>query len=358
MADLMKAAYTFDALKNKYGDFHVPLIKIKANGSDLVATLSIVEMKAVLSLDDASMVVFKIGGLYDEESHSFDKKVKNKFKLGEIMEVELGYLSSSVNIFKGYVAKLGAEFGDNPVLVVTLMDVRRLMMVSGNTYELHEVVTYSDAVRKIIGKYSKLCRPEMDDTNDHLEQPLSQTQDDYSFVAGELVQGGKVNREFFVLADKAYFRKPRKSTTPVMTLKYGRELLKLEVHQEYQDIKVEVIGYDGKKQEVIVGNANVTADRKQKKIFSSTPTYTRVEPAVDTKKKADTQAEAIADAKKWSTGSGRGVTIGLPELVPGRFVSVEALEPDYGDHKYYIKKVVHEITEDKFYTNFEIGGWT
>lgn len=355
----MTGTHTFDTLKNKYGDFQIPLIKIRAEGCELTAAmkLSIVEMKVVLSLENVGMAVVKIGGLYDGESHSFDKKVKEKFSLGEIMEVELGYLSTSVNIFKGYVAMVGAEFGDSQILVVTLMDVRRLMMVSGNTYGLHEVINYSDVFRNMIGKYSKLCTPEIDDTDDHLENPISQTRNDYLFVVGELIGGGKVNREFFVLADKVYFRKPRKSKQPVMTLQYGRELLALRVREEYQDIQAQVVGYDGNNQTVIEAKVPVTTHPKQKKILTATPVFTWVEPCADSQKKADIQAEIIGDKKKWQVRSGQGVTIGLPELVPGRFVRVESLEKDYGDHTYYIKEVVHEITEEGFYTTFEIGGW-
>lgn len=359
MADLMTGTYSFDTLKNKYGDFQIPLIKVLAKGCDLAADmkLSIVDMKVVLSLNHVGMAVLRIDGLYDAENHSFDKKVKQKFTLGEIMEIELGYLSASVNIFKGYVAMVGADFGDSQILVVTLMDVRRLMMVSGNTYAMHEVVNYSDVFRNIMGRYSKLCTPEIDDTDDHLEQPVSQTRNDYVFVTEDLIGAGKVNREFFVLADKVYFRKLRTSKQPVMTLEYGRELLTLRAWEEYQDIQAQVIGYDRNTQTVIEAKVPVSTDREQKKILSSTQSFIQVDPCADTQKKADIRAEATADKKRWQVCGGQGVTIGLPELVPGRFVRVESLEKDYGDHTYYITEVVHEITAEGFRTIFEIGGW-
>lgn len=359
MPDLMTGTYTFEALASKYGNFCVPLVKIKMNGMELISSLklSVVDIKVTLSLHAASMVLFKLGGLYDEENHSFDKKVKSYFMLGSIMEVELGYLSYTCKIFKGFVAMLGAEYNQAPLLVVTLMDARRLMMLSGSQYMLHEVVNYSDAFKTIINKYSKLCSPYIDATDDSLERPLSQTQNDYLFVTKELIKNGKVDREFFVLGDKVYFRRPKSVKQPVMTLRYGRELLALKIDEEYQDLEIEVIGYDDQAQDVVDGKAAVKKNKNQKRLFSSTQVFTITDPAVNTQKKASEKAKVIAKEKEWRARSGRGATIGLPELVPGRFVKVEALEKDYGDHEYYIESVIHEISGESFQTTFEIGGW-
>ncbi len=359
MADLMTGVYSYDALVKKYGNFCVPLIRIKKGRVDLVSVLklSVLELKVTLSLEAASMAVFKIGGIYDEETHSFEDKVKSGFTLGNIMEVELGYQSSALSIFKGYVAMLGAEFGKTPCLVVTLMDVRRLMMQSGSVYMLHHVSNYSDAFRTTMSKYAKLCTVSVDATSDNLENPLSQTQNDYLFVTGELIRNGKADREFFVLGGKAYFREPAKMKIPIMTLQFGRELLALKNDEEYQDLKIEVIGFDEGGQKAVTGKASVQRGSNSKKILTATPVLTVTDPTVDTQKKANEKANSIARKKEWTARSGTGVTIGLPELVPGRFVRVRSLEKDYGDHEYYIKNVVHEISGEVFQTVFEIGGW-
>jgi len=359
MPDLMSGTYTYDALVKKYDNFCAPLIKIIVNGKDLVSTmkLSIVEMKVTLSLEAAGMAVFKIGGVYEEDKQAFDSKVKNKFALGSIVEVELGYRSSSLKIFKGFVAMLGAEFYTTPCMVVTLMDARRLMMLSGNEYMLHDVKNYSDAFQAVIRKYSKLCTAVVDATNDKLAKPLSQIQNDYFFITKELLQKGKVDREFFVLGDKVYFRKPRKVKQSIMTLQYGRELLSMKIDEEYQDLKIQVIGYDGEAQNVIQGSTVVKKNSSLKAIMSSTPNHVLTDPSADTQAKANAKSKVIAKEKEWKVCSGKGVTVGLPELVPGRFVSIKSLEKGYDKYKYYIKSVVHEIREDNFETVFEIGGW-
>lgn len=359
MADLMSGSYTYEKLEQLYDCFGSPLVRIKINGTDVVSTLRlrITDMVVKLSLEAASTVVIKISDIYDEESHSFDRDVKGKFKLGAIAEVELGYQSSALPVFKGYVAMLGAEFGTVPVLTVTLMDARRLMMQSGSRHILHDVKNYSDAFNAIISDYAKLCSPVVDSTNDSLEKPLSQTQNDYLFITQELIKNSKVNREFFVLGDKVYFREPRKQKLPIISLMPGRGLVSLSVNESYQDLKVQVQGYDMKQQQVLTATANVTAPSGQKKICSQTPTLCIVDATADSQKKADDRAKAAAERKAWETQTGQGVTVGMPELVPGRYVQVTALEKDFADHKYYITEVTHELNEEHFHTIFEIGGW-
>ncbi len=87
-------------------------------------------MVITLSLKAASSVLIKLADLYDEESHSFASEIKSKFKLGTVVEIEIGYLSETTMVFKGYVAGLGVEFEDYPLLTLQLMDARRLMMTA------------------------------------------------------------------------------------------------------------------------------------------------------------------------------------------------------------------------------------
>ncbi|MBO4395710.1 MAG: hypothetical protein J5819_05130 [Eubacterium sp.] len=360
MADLMSGSYTYDVLKKQYENFMLPLVKLKINGSDQVEkqNLSVASLKATLSVDGASMVVIKFSGLYDEKNHTFDKKVKSTFKPGTVVEMELGYKSKSTMVFKGYVDMIGCEFGDqSPKIVVTLMDARRLMMSAGSVYRLHDVKNYSDAVKTILKKYAKLCSPKVDDTSDNLEEMVSQTQNDYDFIIGDLIRWGKVNREFFIVGDKAYFREPHKEKTPIITMQYGRELLALKTNEEYRDLKVQVFGSDEVKQEPVSGQASVTKASGQSTIISPTPELNITDPTADTAKKASDRASAIAQRLTWEAQTGRGMCIGLPELVPGRYIKVEKLDSDLCDKSYYLKTVVHEIDEEHFRTMFDIEGY-
>ncbi|NLV16016.1 MAG: hypothetical protein GXY50_02230 [Syntrophomonadaceae bacterium] len=359
MSDLMTGSYTHKLLANKYGNFLVPTYKIKVNGTDVVTTmkLDVAEMVITLSLNAASSVVIKLANLYDEEANSFQSSVKNKFKLGTVVEIEIGYLSETTMVFKGYVAGLGVEFDEYPLLTIQMMDTRRLMMASGKKQLLHEVKNYSDAFKTVMNNYSKLCTPVVDPTNDNLEKPLAQTTNDYNFVSRELIEKGKAPREFLVLGDKAYFREFAKVSSPVMKVKYGRELLAFSMMSDYLDMKMVVSGYDPKEQKAVNATATAKSQSSLSSVISSIPEIYFIDPDADTPEKAKTRAAAIAEREINKAITGTGKLVGLPEVVPGRFLEIESLD-SMVNKKYYISEVVHTIDTESFTTSFEIGGWT
>lgn len=354
MSDLMKGRTDFDTLANQYGNFLVPLVKIKVNGQDVVKTmdLHLEEVEVTCSLKAAGYARIKIGSCYDEEQSRFDGKIKDKFKLGTVVSVELGYLSHSELVFKGYVAMLGVELLKQKLLVVTLMDARRLMMTSGKKHLLWDVKNYSDAFQNVMDTYGKLCSIESDPTKDELEYPISQTSSDYDFVTKELARKG--NREFFVFGEKAYFRKMNQDSSSIMKLQFGRELFEFRVDHMYLDAKIKVFGYNHEEEEQITYEKAVKSSLSQSSVMS-TPEYTIVDHDVDSQEKAKNRGEFIAQYEKNRSCTGTGKTIGLPELVPGRYIEIEKVD-DLVNKKYYISEVRHTIVDDYFVTEFEIGG--
>ena len=359
MADLMTQTFSYANLTKTYEGFKAPLLKVTVNGTDLVTKLNmpVESVQIKLSINAANTAILKIGPIYDEESHSFSKDIKGKFSLGTVVELSIGYQSSAEKVFKGYVAMLGAEFGQRHYLVVTLMDARRLMMKSGSRQVLHDVKNYSDAVNTILKDYTSLGKAVIDATSDKLEHPVSQSQNDYRFITQELIASGKVDREFFVFADKIYFRKPRGQTSPVLSLKPEEALLSLVVQEEYENLQIEVIGYDPKKQVSLSAKTAVKAGKNVKKLGSSTPTLSLTDAEADTQEKVNARAKTIARMRGCQKQTGSGMTLGLPQIVPGRYLEIKDLEPDYGDHKYYITDVTHEMNGTHFLTQFAFEGW-
>lgn len=358
MADLMADIYSYTELAKKYANFYVPTVKIKINNIDVIANLhlSVMDLKVKLSLYAANIVTFKLVGIYDAKTHSFQQTIKEKFVLGTIVEIELGYQSSTLSIFKGFIAMVGAEFGEIPLLLITLMDARRLMMISGVKHVLHDVTNYSDAVSTILQNYSKLCSATIEATNDNLQKPLSQSDTDYDFIVKELISRSKVDREFFIIGETAYFRKPRSVKTPIISLSYEKEILFLKTREEYLDLDIEIIGYDSINQEIYTKKETVSVSEEQKKILGETPVFTITDPEADNQEKVNERAKTTANKREWNLRKGSCKVIGLPEIVPGRYIKIENLE-EMVNHTYYITEVTHEMNEEDFTTTFEIGGW-
>lgn len=357
MADLMTNVCTYDSLVNKYANFHVPVVRLYVDGKDMVQEmlLDVQSIEINLSLKKESTAVIRLSGIYDPETRSFNSDIKDKFKLGMIVEVGIGYVSEIQKVLKGFVAVLGAEFGKHTCLMITVMDVRKLMITGGVHYVLHKEANYSNIVETILDKYSKLCTAEIDATDDQLENPVSQSSTDYDFITKELIAGGKCAREFLVIGDKAYFRKPCKETEAICSMEFGRELWEFETESEYTDLKVNVIGYNQQEQTVITATVSVESSEDQSSVLTKTPEHNIVDQEIDTQDKADMRAEAYANARQALGQRGKGVCVGLPELIPGRFVEITMLE-EMANKKFYIKNVTHRIDKEGFTTEFEAGG--
>lgn len=358
MAGLMTDVYTYETLVNKYAGFSVPAVRLYVDGRELDQdmTRNILKVEISLSLSAASMAVIRIGNIYKREERAFDNKIRSRMKLGTIMEVGIGYGSEITKVLKGFVALLGAEFTEMPCLVVTVMDVRRLMMQNGVHQVLHNVKNYSDAVKTVLDGYSRLCKAEIDPTNDNLEAPLSQNATDYDFIAGELAGSGRTGREFFVLGDTAYFRKPGKESRPVMQMEFGRELQTFRMEAGYLDLEVQVSGYDTQEQKMIRAGTAAKSGEPQVSLSSRTPVSCIPDPEADTQDKAGIRAGELARKQTAQAQRAQGVCIGLPGIVPGRYVEIVKLEA-MADRKYYVTSVRHEIGEEFFVTEFEAEGW-
>ena len=75
------------------------------------------------------------------------------------------------------------------------------------------------------------------------------------------------------------------------------------------------------------------------------------EPVKDSKQAKDL-AQAAAKKAKARSMSGRCKTIGLPEIVPGRYIKISNIG---SSNSYYIKSVSHSFGDGGFTTDFELG---
>lgn len=358
MADLMTDTYEYSSLANKYGNFYLPVVKIYINGTDILSSqkLYLEDISVVLSLQNASSAQFRIGNLYDVKNRKFKSGIADKFKPGTIVEIALGYQSSTIKIMKGFVYMLGAEFGEKNLLVVTVMDVRKLMMIGGIRRVLHNEKNYSDIFKNLMSPYSKLCRLKVSSTNDKLEAPVFQAGTDYDFVMDEFVRKGKSGREFLVVGDTAYLRERPENAKAVIKAEFGREIIKMQMDYSYLDREIRVTGYNSYEQKSYTGKSKIKSKEAQASLLTPTPIFFYPDADADSQEKADRRAETIADLEKRQTQVGQITTIGLPELVPGRYIEIVKLEKMV-NRKYYITEVRHRIGNDFFITECETGGW-
>lgn len=361
MADLMTGTYEYDSLQKKYKDFAVPAAKLTIGGTDLLQMkeASLVSLEAVLSMKSAGSVRVVLGGCYDYKNGTFHSKLKNLAVLGKEVKLSLGYGSSLQNIFQGFLASVGmvldAEEGIS--LELTALDVRWLMMTDNFHVLEHTIKNYSDAVRDIMKRYQKLCTVKIDSTEENFEDGLiCQNSSDYDFIMRDLIQSGRVDREFFVVADKAYFRKPRSVTSVLLTLSVGQGLIRFSRNAEYENQKIQVTGFDPAAGAAVEGTAMSRSLDKQVDVLGGAGERMVINPACQSSSQAANMAKALARLSLSRRQRAEAVCVGLPEIIPGRFIRLKRVD-ELMNQKYYITQVSHTYDQEGFYTSFSMEGW-
>ncbi len=360
MSDLMKDNTSFSDLISKYDRFMVPVFKIKVSGQDLVSKLSlgVDNLSIRLSNDSAaSSCSFDVVNCFDITKKEFKSDILDKLKLGTAFTVELGYGSATVMVFKGYVSELTMNYSDVASLSFTGMDVKRLLMESGKQVKTYATeMTYDDVFKQVMKTYAPICPPNEIVTDAKEKVPasgLAQNQSDYKFIEKLCAD---IGNEFFVVGGKAYFVKLNSYKAPITKLKWGETLMSFSRRSGYVYAEVEEVGYNDGKSERINGKSQVVTKDPHKKVTSKAPVKGGQSATATTAKEAKAKAESDGDKMLKKAQSASGTCIGLPELVPGRFVEIYDIGTKVSQ-KYLISEVQHTVSGSGFETNFEIEGW-
>ncbi len=354
---LMTGTTNFKALKTKYSDFAIPTLEIVVDGTKMVASKDIMVQDLTVDLTcgyEASGCEFTVGNCYDSEKCDFDKAVTGKLQIGKKVEILAGY-EKTESVFLGYIDTVSYEFsgGANGEIRVRCMDAKGLLMKNRRLEAFKE--KSADAVVKSLLSSQPvsyyLSGKELDKCSDD-EVPLrTGMKTDYEVV---VEQAEKVGFEFFIIQGKAYFRKAEKTTTPIMTLDpdcgIEENTVSFSGNKLVENIEVRSINQENGK--MIQGKAKLSGSfsdgSSATKLYRST-TQVFYEPGVASAAEASKRASVRLDALKSHFGSMELICIGLPELVPGRFVKLDKFASAVNG-KYYITKIQHRFEQDGFRT--------
>ncbi len=360
MADLMTAVWDFEKLQTQYKYFRVPTASFTVGGTDLTkASIAVSRVEAVLALDGASSVRVEFSDCYDEKNGTFYSVVKDAAVPGKTVELSLGYQSSLQKVFRGYLANIRtrASAEDGYSMEFIALDVRRLMMTDNVHAREYKVTNYSDAVSEILRRYAKLGSASVDATDENLTDGLLwQNSSDYDFIRTDLIGNGRVNREFFVAVDTIYFREPASVTSPVITLRPGGGLVSLVADTEYKNTNFQVLGFDPAAREAVSGEAAATTTGDISDPLGGPGQWFVSDPSCSSASVCTAHAKSLARRSLAASQRAQISCIGLPELIPGRFIAIDRLDSK-ANKKYYITRVTHTFDEDGFRTVVDTEGW-
>ncbi len=375
------AALNVEDLYKKYDSFYYPSAKVYLGGEDPTENkkfqIKPTDFDIFLTSDfKASIATFSIGGIYDTSTGVFIiDKTKKYYLLGTSVKIMMGYSEKYTEVFRGYVARVEFSYDHetpgSTVVRITAMDVKGIMMANNSSKRL-KANYYSDAVKEILDQspYQSLQNNEVitsiaiSDTPDKTVGGTGKDADnrlemvaesDYEFVVRA---AKKFNYEFFSIGGNIAFRKAKSNTQELIELNPSNAILSYDISYDITGLAGEV-----KVRTLDIGKANkIEVKKKNSGKFSlggkakpliSSQSYVYIDSSIETQKDAEIRAEYLMEDISYRLGSLRMTLVGMPELVPGRFITLK----NFGDavsNKFYITDVNHVYSlGSKFITVIE-----
>lgn len=359
-----KGSYTFQALSSKYEDFRGPAFTIKVDGTVLNSTeMPIASLEVELSADgSAGGCHFSVESLYDFAQSKWINNLAKTIQVGAKLEIEGGYVKQEL-LFYGYIDEYSMEYSGSapPRLAVTGIDGFGFLMscqepIYGGKKKpqkvvediLAKAVSAGYAKSKTVGSLAGFDVP-----------VIKENLDDFKYLR---LLAQRYCMSLFSVAGELIFDNVVSNSSPLISLTVGMGLLNFErrLSLRGQVGEVEIWGRDenqkfikGAAKSVSIGGSGKSAVEIAAK-FKQTA-LREYNEYVRTEKECVELAQARLDSLALNFVSGLGTCVGIPELIPGRYISIKGLDDDTAG-TYFISKVCHRFTGEGYYTQFEVKG--
>lgn len=401
--DLLTAVFEIEQLQEKYQNYAAPAAKIwiGKQPQELVqaADVRIESIRVSLSLDSAASAEFTVTDIWDDKQKAVKQAVKSNLVCGSMVKIELGYGSELVDVLHGFIYETSIQFSEMPSMQVTVMDIKRLMADNEEIDRVWEEQTLSNLFSTLMGKYDAFGLSVSVEQNkegggsgdDGEMKTFIQRGSDLSLVR-------KICREKdlrFIVCGKVAKLTAKNEGAAVLKLSWGKNLISFSQNSSYVNSEIVVRGTlkktiqkntsggaasgqasktggsgqpGGSKK---AGGLSQSGDSEEKKfmiekkktVLSDGVSKTGIPKSVKVleltnMKSEDEAAGRLADEVESvyeSMHSGRGSCIGMPVLIPGRYLGISGID-DSVDGDYYLKAVSHTFGTDGFTTDFTLGG--
>ena len=358
-------SYQFKSLEDKYGGFLAPAFEISVGGRTMDSSRfhfsSItVDIDAGTGAGGCS---FTVEAQYDYEGSRWENDLIDLIEVGKKLEIKAGYIKKEP-VFFGFVDDYTIEYTSSgaPGITVNGIDAKGFLMNARDRKYMNEKSTAA-VVKEILNEcvskgYAK--KVTVGAIKDFDAELIQEDIDDYHFLC---FLASNYNMTFFVVNGEIVFDSLMKRTSPILELTMGVSLLSFSktVSLRNQVGKVVVYGIDPKTMKPIMGEATDTSASGAGKEAGDLArgfngiVEKEVNFFVQTPEECRELAQARFDARAYSLVSGKGRCVGIPELIPGRYITLKGFDKTVSD-KYFISKVTHEYNADGYYTTFEVKG--
>lgn len=358
-------SYQFKSLENKYDGFRAPAFEVSVDGKTLESSkfhFSSITVD-IDAGEGAGGCSFTVESQYDYEGSKWNNSLLDTIQVGNKIEIKAGYVRKE-SIFFGFVDDFTINYSANgaPSITVNGIDAKGYLMNAQDRKYMQEKST-TTVVKEILNEcvskgYAKKVKVGV--IKDFDAELIQEEMDDYHFLC---FLARTYNLTFTVIDGEIVFDSLMRKTSSIIELNLGVSLLQFSktVSLRKQIGKVVVYGIDPKTLKPISGEATDTSASGSGKEAGDIArgfngmVLKEINFFVQTPEECKELAQAIFDQRAYSFVSGKGRCVGLPELIPGRYITLKGFDKSTAD-KYFISKVTHEFSEDGYYTSFEVKG--
>lgn len=363
--------YEIGSLERKYSGFISPSFKIQVGSFKLDSSkipVSHLEIQ-ITTENKAGTCSFTVEAMYDYESGVWSDGFLDKVDVGMIVKVDLGYATSQKRVFYGYVDRYRIDYSSEgaPRLQISAMDGMGLLMSNKEKLDFGKRST-TDVVKELVSTCQKagLIESSKVDQLPSFEGQFVKEKacSSYDFLCN-LAEMCFVN--FCIIDGQLLYKNLMKNSSPLLELTMGRNLMEFSKN----------IGFS----QQIVGSVTVistgTPDKQEVRGEATAPSRyggsggeTGAEKwkalggmnkdiVMNFLKSADeckVIAQNVLDGMSLGFVQGSGRCLGIPELMPGRFVKLSGLDKETNG-SYFITEVKHTFTESGFFSEFSVKGF-
>lgn len=362
-----KSSYSFKNLESLYSNFMAPTFEIVI-GNNVIDSTKIPISELTVEIDSgvsAGGCQFSFALQYNYETSTFASDIVKKIKVGDILSVKAGYIRMK-EIFYGLVdsVTLSYQKEEKPTVEVTGIDAKAYLR-SFRPQIYFNKKKANDIIKNILSQcisagYAKKVTM---GTLKPFESEIIVDKLDYAAFITEMAK--LYGFQFFIVNGEIIFDDVYSDATSLITLELGTSLLEFTKICSLSNQVGAVNVYStnpgtgkpisGKASKLTLPGGGKSAVETAKNFKSS---YIDINNAfVKNESECNKLAQSILNERSMKYVTGTGSCIGLPELIPGRYITVEGLD-DSCENKYFISKVTHRYTGGYggYKTDFEIEG--
>ena len=359
-----KATYKYIDLANKYDDFSAPAFEITLGGKELSrAKATVTELEVELNADGtAGGCSFSIEGLYDYEQSSWNSEIASLIEVGAELTVKAGYVKKE-EVFYGYVDDYAMEFSPEgaPRIQVSGIDgLGYLMSCRQPLYAGQRKA--AEIIKSVLNKAvsAGFARSVTVGSLKDYEVPLVKEQlDDWRYLQ---LMAQRYGASLMVVDGEMVFDTTMSNTKEILTLTMGVGLERFckRVSLAHQVGEVEIYGRDVNQKPIHAAVNTVTVGEGSKSAAQIVSAFKKASlreysefarSEEECRKLAQNRLNGIA----MGFVSGDGQCVGIPELIPGRYLKIDGSDKSING-LYYLTKVRHVFSEAGYHTAFEFKG--